>query len=314
MSYLQTVATMLQDENGNGVMKIFLQDSLKFSVRLLFFFAIIFIGSLIVKRVARYLDNLSLKKIDLASKQFTNSIIKIGLYSIVFVIALLAFGFSETSIATMLSAIGLGVGISLKEFLSNLAGGIVIFFTKPYTIGNFIKVNGVMGEVCAIEIFSTSINSLDSRRIIIPNNVMISGNLINFDSNESRRIKLMLSVSYDSDMKKVMEVLNNIPGTFEGLEKNRENFINVMQYGDSSINILFMVWTGTKGYYKVRGELMIYILEVFNREGIDVPYNIMDVNLTETASPSLEADTTVASEKKSEKQEDAGKEKISGEN
>ncbi|MEG1977755.1 MAG: mechanosensitive ion channel, partial [Cetobacterium sp.] len=148
-------------------------------------------------------------------------------------------------------------------------------------IGNFIKINGVMGEVSKIEVFSTHINSLDGRRIIIPNNAMISGNIINYDTNLFRRIKLMLSVSYDSDMKKVISILENIAKTYEGLDKTRENFINTMQYGDSSINILFMVWTPTKGYYKVRGELMSYILEVFNKENIDVPFNILDVNLSE---------------------------------
>lgn len=283
MSYFQQITALLQDEKGNGVMDLFFQTAIKFSVRLIFFMVILFIGSFFVRRATRSLDRISLKKVDVESKQFANSIIKIGLYTIVFVIGLLAFGFTESSIATMISAIGLGVGISLKEFLSNLAGGIIIFFTKPYRIGNFIKVNGVMGEVNSIEIFSTSINSLDSRRIIIPNNIMLSGNIINFDSNEYRRIKLMLSVSYDSDMKKVMEVLNNIAATYEGLDRTRENFINVMQYGDSSINILFMVWTKTEGYYKVRGDLMSYIIQVFDKEGINVPYNTMDINVTENS-------------------------------
>ncbi|MEG1364179.1 MAG: mechanosensitive ion channel, partial [Cetobacterium sp.] len=140
--------------------------------------------------------------------------------------------------------------------------------------------NGVMGEVFRIEVFSTHINSLDSKRIIIPNNVMISGNIINYDSNEVRRIKLMLSVSYSSDMKKVMSVLKNLASTYEGLDYSMENFINVMEYGDSSINILFMVWTKTEGYYKVRGELMSYIIELFTKENIDVPFNILDVTLT----------------------------------
>lgn len=274
----------LKNDQGTGLAQLFLHDTILFIIRIIVFCLILYIGSRIVKKVEQSFDKIPVINQDINTKQFTKSIVKLGLYLFFFFLALLAFGFSESSIATMISAIGLGVGISLKEFLSNFAGGVVIFFSKPFVVGNFIKVNGVMGEVFKIEVFYTHINSLSSRRIIIPNNVMISGNIVNFDSNNFRRIKLVLSVAYGSDMKKVMDILNNIANTYEGLDTTRENFIHVMEYGDSSINILFMVWTPTHGYYKVRGELMVYILETFNKENIDVPFNILDVNVTQASS------------------------------
>ncbi|MBC2856723.1 MAG: mechanosensitive ion channel [Cetobacterium sp.] len=280
MNYIQNLMMSLKDGQGKLFVQLLFEGMLTFTIRLIIFGLILFIGSRIIKKIISSLDKIPYVEQDLSTKQFTKSIIKLGLYIIFFLIGLLAFGFSESSIATMISAIGLGVGISLKDFLSNIAGGVVIFFYKPFKVGNFIKVNGVMGEVFRIEVFSTHINSLDSKRIIIPNNVMISGNIINYDSNEVRRIKLMLSVSYSSDMKKVMSVLKNLASTYEGLDYSMENFINVMEYGDSSINILFMVWTKTEGYYKVRGELMSYIIELFTKENIDVPFNILDVTLT----------------------------------
>ncbi|MEG0069701.1 MAG: mechanosensitive ion channel [Cetobacterium sp.] len=278
---LKQIFNALKNNKGETILESLGYDILTFMIRLLAFLIVLYLGKYLVKKVDEYIGKITVMNEDLNTKQFTRSITKLGLNLIVFLIGLLIFGFSEGSIATMISAIGLGVGISLKEFLSNLAGGVVLFFSRPFVIGNFIKINGVMGEVSKIEVFSTHINSLDGRRIIIPNNAMISGNIINYDTNLFRRIKLMLSVSYDSDMKKVISILENIAQTYEGLDKTRENFINTMQYGDSSINILFMVWTPTKGYYKVRGELMSYILEVFNKENIDVPFNILDVNLSE---------------------------------
>lgn len=275
------IFSALKNNKGETILESLGYDILTFLFRLLAFLIVLYLGKYLVKKVDEYIGKATVLNADINTKQFTRSITKLGLNLIVFLIGLLIFGFSEGSIATMISAIGLGVGISLKEFLSNLAGGVVLFFSRPFVIGNFIKINGVMGEVSKIEVFSTHINSLDGRRIIIPNNAMISGNIINYDTNLFRRIKLMLSVSYDSDMKKVISILENIAQTYEGLDKTRENFINTMQYGDSSINVLFMVWTPTQGYYKVRGELMAYILEVFNKENIDVPFNILDVNLSE---------------------------------
>lgn len=280
---MEPLKNLLQIKNSTGepLLKALGHDAIEFLIRALVFILILYLGSYFTKKVDKYIDKIPVVNQDINTKQFTKSVTKLGLNVTFFLIGLLAFGFSEGSIATMISAIGLGVGISLKEFLSNLAGGVVLFFTRPFSIGNFIKINGVMGEVAKIEVFSTYITSLDGRRVIVPNNVMISGNIVNYDANLFRRIKLMLSVSYDSDMKKVISILENIASTYEGLNKDRENFIHTMEYGDSSINILFMVWTPTKGYYKVRGELMAYILEVFNKEGVNVPFNILDVNVSE---------------------------------
>ena len=281
---METVNSLLQIKNSSGepLLQTLGHDAIEFLIRTFVFIIILYLGSYFTKKVDKYIDKIPVVNQDINTKQFTKSVTKLGLNVMFFLIGLLAFGFSEASIATMISAIGLGVGISLKEFLSNLAGGVVLFFTRPFSIGNFIKINGVMGEVAKIEVFSTYITSLDGRRVIVPNNVMISGNIINYDANLFRRIKLMLSVSYDSDMKKVISILENIANNYEGLNRDRENFIHTMEYGDSSINILFMVWTPTNGYYKVRGELMAYILEVFNKEGVNVPFNILDVNVTES--------------------------------
>ncbi|MCJ8342751.1 MAG: mechanosensitive ion channel [Cetobacterium sp.] len=279
MKNLNLPFNILRDERGENILHKLFYESIDFLIRLLIFLIFLYIGSLCVKKILKYFDKLPALNSDLSTQQFIRSIIKIGLYGIFVVIGLLLFGFSESSIATMISAIGLGIGISLKEFLSNFAGGIIIFFTRPFVVGNFIKINGVMGEVYKISVFSTEINSLDSRRIIIPNTVMISNNLINFDSNDYRRIQLTVSVAYGSNLKQVIDILNKIANTYPDLDKTKENFINTMTYGDSSLNILFLVWTKREGYYKVRGELMAYILDKLTEEKVDIPFNTLTVNI-----------------------------------
>lgn len=279
MKNLNLPFDILRDEHGENILHKLFYESIDFLIRLLIFLIFLYIGSLCVKKILKYFDKLPALNSDLSTQQFIRSIIKIGLYGIFIVIGLLLFGFSESSIATMISAIGLGIGISLKEFLSNFAGGIIIFFTRPFVVGNFIKINGVMGEVYKISVFSTEINSLDSRRIIIPNTVMISNNLINFDSNDYRRIQLTVSVAYGSNLKQVIDILTEIANTYPDLDKTKENFINTMTYGDSSLNILFLVWTKREGYYKVRGELMAYILDKLTEEKVNIPFNTLTVNI-----------------------------------
>lgn len=278
MNFFTAIAS-LKNKDGEKIFKVILDDALIFLIKLLVFLFVLYIGKKITEMILKYIEKVSKNRIDSGAKQFSKSFIKLGLYIIFFLFGLLVFGFKEQSIITMISAVGLGVGISLKGFLSNFAGGVVILFTRPFTVGEYIEVNGAFGEVYKIDVFSTHINTLDSKRVIIPNNVMINSNVINHDANEYRRIKLTVPVAYECDQNRAVEVLEKISRTFEGVENERKSFINIMSYGDSSVNIYFIVWAKREHYYNVRSKLMAHIIKVFNEENIEIPYNKLEVNL-----------------------------------
>lgn len=276
-----TIIKNIEDKNGNLIFQVFVSDVVILLVKIIIFIIVMYIGKYAVGLVDKYVDKVPLSKIDAGAKQFTKSFIKLGLYGIFFLFAMLIFGFKEQSIITMISAISLGIGISLKEFLSNFAGGVVILFSRPFTVGNFIEMNDTMGEVCEIGVFSTQINTLDSRKIIIPNNVVISKNIINYDANKYRRIQLTVPIAYEVDPKVAIAELQDIAKTFKGIENDRTPFINVMSYEGSSINIEYLVWTKNNGYhdyYNTRGDLMQYIVERFSEKKIEIPYNKLDVH------------------------------------
>ena len=282
MNNFFSIIKNVQDKNGNMIFQIFLSDALILLIKLTVFLAIMYVGKICVKMVDKYIDRISITKIDKGAKQFTKSFIKLGIYTIFFLFGMLMFGFKEQSIITMISAISLGIGISLKEFLSNFAGGVVILFSRPFTVGNFIEMNDIMGEVSEIGVFSTHINTLDSRKIIIPNNVVISKNIINYDANNYRRIQLTIPIAYEADPKVAIAELNDIAKTFEGIEKDKTPFINITSYADSSVNIEILVWTVNRGFHdycNVRGDLMQCILKRFAEKNIEIPYNKLDVHL-----------------------------------
>lgn len=282
MNNILTIVKNIEDKNGNLIFQVFAADAFILFIKVTVFLLIMYTGKICVKLTDKYIDKISLKKIDKGAKQFTKSFIKLGIYTVFFLFGMLMFGFKEQSIITMISAIGLGIGISLKEFLSNFAGGVVILFSRPFTVGNFIEMNDVMGEVSEIGVFSTCINTLDSRKIIIPNNVVISKNIINYDANKYRRIQLDVPIAYEVDPKIAVAELKNIAETFPGIENNRPPFINIMSYESSSVNIEFLVWTENKGfheYYNTRGNLMQHIIKKFGEKNIEIPYNKIDVHL-----------------------------------
>lgn len=271
----------VEDKNGNLIFQIFVADAIILLIKIISFIIIMYVGKFFVNAVDKYVDKISINKIDAGAKQFTKSFIKLGIYGIFFLFAMLMFGFKEQSIITMISAISLGIGISLKEFLSNFAGGVVILFSRPFTVGNFIEMNDAVGEVSEIGVFSTCINTLDSRKIIIPNNVVISKNITNYDANKYRRIQLTVPIAYEADPRAAVLELQDITKTFKGIENDRIPFINIMSYGSSSVNIEYLVWTENKGYhdyYNVRGDLMQYIIKRFAEKNIEIPYNKLDVH------------------------------------
>lgn len=278
MDFFATI-TALENEDGKKIFEVMVNDTISFCIKIFIFLFVFYIGKKLISIILSYIDLMSKDRFDVGARQFSKSFVKLGLYIILFLIGMLVFGFKEQSIITMISAVSLGIGISLKGFLSNIAGGVVILFTRPFTVGEYIEVNGAFGEVYKIDVFSTHINTLDSKRVIIPNNVMLSSNVINHDANEYRRIKLEIPVSYECNQKKAVEILENISKTFEGLEHDRRSFINIMEYADSSVNIYFIVWTKREGYYRTRGNLIAHIIEVFNKENIEIPYNKLDVNI-----------------------------------
>ena len=137
----------VEDKNGNLIFQIFVTDAVILLIKIISFIIIMYVGKFFVNAVDKYVDKISINKIDAGAKQFTKSFVKLGIYGIFFLFAMLMFGFKEQSIITMISAISLGIGISLKEFLSNFAGGVVILFSRPFTVGNFIEMNDAVGEV-----------------------------------------------------------------------------------------------------------------------------------------------------------------------
>ena len=130
MNNIFTIIKNIEDKNGNLIFQIFVADAFILLIKVISFLVIMYAGKILAGVVDKYIDKISIEKIDAGAKQFTKSFIKLGIYGIFFLFAMLMFGFKEQSIITMISAISLGIGISLKEFLSNFAGGVVILLSR----------------------------------------------------------------------------------------------------------------------------------------------------------------------------------------
>lgn len=200
-------------------------------------------------------------------------IVVLGLFLIV------ATGANPAPYIAVLASAGAAVALALKDSLSNVAGGIIILFTRPFVKGDEIEIEGVSGVVDFIDLMVTRIHSFDNRIITIPNSKMMNCILINKTREDLVRVDCKFAVSYDSDLAKVRDLLNNIVRDGELLLDEPKPIIEVSAHEESGIVWDMLVWTKTENRFKAKYYLMETVKKEFDANGITIPYPHMDVTI-----------------------------------
>lgn len=177
----------------------------------------------------------------------------------------------------MIGSIGIGVGLALKGSLSDLAGGIQILVSKYFVKGNFINVVGIEGTVQKITLLYTVLHTPDNKVIIVPNGKLSSGVIINITANDTRRVDFVFSTSYDSNPKKVREILQEIFSNHPLILQDKEIFIKLSKLNSSSLDFTVRVWGKKENYRDISFDLPEIVKNKFDEEKIEIPYNKLDI-------------------------------------
>jgi small conductance mechanosensitive channel len=212
---------------------------------------------------------------------FTSSMIYIGLMAFVVIAALGQLGIQTTSFIAILGAAGLAIGLALQSSLANFAAGFLLIIFRPFKVGDVIEAAGVTGKVDEIQIFTTTLRTPDNKTIIVPNGKLSNDNIINYSTQETRRVDLVVGVGYDSDLKQVRGVLRGVVDGDERILKKPEPLIAVGELGDSRVNFFVRVWVKSGDYWNLFYDLNETIKIRLDEAGIDIPYPTMDINLHE---------------------------------
>lgn len=242
---------------------------------------VIFVIGRIVARVLRNsLRSALLRgKVEATLVSFTANLVYALLMVMVIIAALNQLGIQTTSFIAILGAAGLAVGLALQGSLANFAAGVMMMIFKPFKVGDFIEAAGTMGTVEEIEIFTTKMLTPDNKLIIVPNNQITNGNITNFSAKETRRVDLVVGVSYSDDLNKVKAVLNDILSGDERILVEPEPTIAVLQLGESSIDFAVRPWVKSGDYWPTFFDLNKSIKERFDAEGISIPFPQRDIHL-----------------------------------
>lgn len=253
---------------------------IQYGVNIISALVILFIGNLIVKAVANSVSKvLQKKKMDRAVVEFIHGLVRYLLFVIVLIAALGRLGVQTASVVAVIGAAGLAVGLALQGSLSNFAAGVLIVAFRPFKSGDYVEIGGVAGSVDSIQIFQTVLTTPDNKMVVVPNGSVIGSPITNYSRHATRRIDLMIGVSYGADLQKTKELLTKICESDERVLKDPGVQVGVHTLADSSVNFVVRPWVNTADYWNVYFDLMQAIKEGLDKEGIEIPFPQMDVHM-----------------------------------
>ena len=228
------------------------------------------------KQIGKILDQ---RKLDASLKPFLKGIVNILLKVVLAVSILSMLGIEMTSFIAILGAVGLAIGMALSGTLQNFAGGVIILIIKPFRVGDVIQAQGYTGKVSEIQIFNTILKTADNRTIIIPNASLSNSAMINYSTEEKRRVDWIFGVAYGENLGRAEEIIRGLCEADSRILEEPKLFIAVAELGDSSVNFTVRAWVKAEDYWGVFFDLNRNIYDVFDKKGINIPYPQMDIHL-----------------------------------
>lgn len=277
--FLNEVVLKLADKN---IFVNFTVELIFFALKLVF---CIFLYYIVIKTIKKITPLFNLKKkkgeivVDKSLKSFIRSILNIGLHALLITICLLIMGVKESSLLAFFGTMGIGVGLALKDNLSNFAGGIIILIFKVYKVGDEVNIDEEEGYIYDIDIFSTTLRAHNNDLIVIPNGIIISNKIINYTKTPTRRLKFIIGIAYDADIDVARKALEEMLRSNPLVLKDPDVYSHVESYEDSSINIALKGWTTNDHYWTVYKQTLNNIKKALDGVNVEIPFPQMDLSI-----------------------------------
>jgi small conductance mechanosensitive channel len=272
-----------------------IQQGLDTAVPLITRYGMQVLGAVVILIVGKFAASIAAKlvrkgltraKVDPALVGFLGAAVNIAVMAFAVIAALAKFGIETTSFIAVLGAAGFAVGFALQGSLANFASGVMILIFRPIRIGDLVEAGGYLGKIVDVGIFVTTMNTLDNKKIIIPNGV-ITGNVINnVNGNGTRRVDMVAGISYADDMTKAKQILEGILAEHPKVLADPAPTVAVSELGDSSVNLVVRPWVEADDYWTVWFDVTQRTKEEFDRNGISIPFPQRDVHLFNEAATS----------------------------
>ena len=249
------------------------EKALSLGIRVLLAGVVFFLGLQLIRLLRRLVDkSLSRTNADRGVAQFLDSLIKIGLTALLVLMIAISFGLDATSVMAMLGSVGVAFALALQGSLSNCAGGVLILLQKPFVVGDYI---------IEIQLFYTKLQTADDVFITLPNGSLANNNITNYSTVETRRMDVMIGISYDADLKQAKEVLTGVLEREPRILQDRDKKVFVKDLADSAVILQVRCWFLNGDYWDGRAAVLEACKLALDENEIAIPYPQMDIHVKE---------------------------------
>ncbi len=241
---------------------------------------IFFVGRWLAQNLSNLIEKaLNKAKVDMTLSRFARNLIYSTLLVFVILAALDRLGVKTASFVAIIGAAGLAVGLALQGSLSNFAAGVMLVIFKPFRVGDFVEIAGVKGTVAEIQIFVTILDTPDNIRIFVPNSHITGGNILNYSANSTRRLDMVIGVSYGDDLAKAKQTIWTVLQADGRILQDPKPVVAILGLGDSSVNIAVRPWVKVPDYWATQFDLYEKIKVALEQNGITIPFPQRDIHI-----------------------------------
>ena len=203
---------------------------------------------------------------------FLGSFARYGILALAGIFILGRFGFQTASLAALIGAAGIAIGLAFQGTLSNFAAGIMLLAFRPIRNGHYVEVGGHAGTVKEINIFTVELATLDNLQIIIPNSLVWGSSIVNYSAYDTRMIDLIFGVSYGSDLKKAEEVIRGIVESDPRAHTDPPIWLKVANLGDFSVDFRLRVWCARTDFWDFKNDIIGRVKLGLDEAGVEIPF------------------------------------------
>jgi small conductance mechanosensitive channel len=251
-----------------------------FGTRIVGALLILLVGLWVGRRLSNMLGrSLERRSFDPTLTKFFANCVRYLILLLILLMCLGLFGADVTSFAAILAAMGFAVGLALQGTLSNFSAGIMLLAFRPFKVGDVVSMAGVVGKVNEIELFTTTVDTPDNRRIIIPNGSIFGSTIENITFHSERRVDVSVGCDYSADIDQTRAVLERVASEIPGQAADRAPQVVLQELGASSVDWQLRVWVPTGDFWPTREAIVRAIKVALDDANIGIPFPQMDVHL-----------------------------------
>lgn len=278
---MDTVAKSVS--HWDKVLDTVIEYAIRFGKNILVALIVYFIASRLIKWVLKLTTKaLNKGKIEPIVVKFIYSIIKVGLYVLLFIAIVSILGIPTTTFVTLFGTVTLSVGLALQGSLANFAGGVLILIFKPFKVGDYIVACGDEGTVVGIDVFYTKLATVDNKMIVIPNGTLANSSVKNVSAMDIRRVDVQVGISYESDITAAKKVLMGIIDKNDNILRDKPVNVFVASLDASQVTLETRVWVSADKYWDTKWAFTEQYKLALDEAGIEIPFNQLSVTIKNT--------------------------------